>query len=387
MIAVDSAVTSLISNSLALERSGDLLSALRCARRALEMARAEGEPEQVATALLAVARIRFRLGQYQPARELATEALSLAPADSPARTEALLRLGAYAAVAYSLDEAETLLLQAANLSRELDSLLTRFHALHNLAAGIYLLRGQFDLALAAEEEALRIAREEGLNPWAYFPLIVIAWVFIVTGQPHRAQGALKELEQMVLQGFIGQGYQLYLEADLARSIGDTETARVLYARVRSIAEAIGDPWRNIALRLGMSHCARSAGNAPAARAWADGALNLAIRSEHRHEQGIALVARGRAYWLGGDLEAAEADLRAAIDLLIPLQAACDLASAWLLLAALRAARGTPFAELRTAWLEAVSRIVSGGHVFLLEQERALAFPLLASFLIAVTLRR
>ncbi|RME35005.1 MAG: hypothetical protein D6793_07845, partial [Thermoflexia bacterium] len=107
----------------------------------------------------------------------------------------------------------------------------------------------------------------------------------------------------------------------------------------------------------------------------------------RHEQGIALVARGRAYWLGGDLEAAEADLRAAIDLLIPLQAACDLASAWLLLAALRAARGTPFAELRTAWLEAVSRIVSGGHVFLLEQERALAFPLLASFLIAVTLRR
>jgi hypothetical protein len=64
----------------------------------------------------------------------------------------------------------------------------------------------------------------------------------------------------------------------------------------------------------------------------------------------------------------------------PLGAAFDLARAWLLLAALRFAHRAPPSELHAAWQEAVSRIISGGYAFLLEQERALAFPLLASLL-------
>ncbi len=375
-----STVSSLVEESLALERAGKIAAALRKANAALQEARHREMPEATAQALLALARIRFHLGQYQAAKDLASEALALAPADSPARAEALLRLGAYAAAIYSLDEAEALLLQAADLGREVGWVLVRFRALHNLAAGVYLNRGQFDLALAAEEEALRIAREEGLNEWAYFPLIVIAWTCITTGQHHRAREALKELDQAVASGSTGQGYHLYLEAELALSAGDLDAARALYARTRSVAEAVGDPWLNIALRLGMSRHARVSGNVPVARAWADDALNLATRTHHLHEQGVALVERGRARWLGGDPEAAASDFRSAIDLLTPLQAAFDLARAWLLLAALDAARRAPLSELRTAWLEAVSRIVSGGYAFLLEQERALAFPLLASFL-------
>lgn len=375
-----SSIPSLIEESLALERAGNIAAALRKANAALKEARHLEMPEATAQALLALARIRFHLGQYQVAKDLASEALALAPPDSPARAEALLRLGAYAAAIYSLDEAETLLLQAADLSREVGWVLVRFHALHNLAAGVYLTRGQFDLALAAEEEALRVARKEGLNEWAYFPLIIIAWTHITTGQYYRAQEALKELDQAVISGSTGQGYYLYLEAELALSTGDMEMARTLYARARSIAETVGDPGLNIILRLGMSRCARLSGNVPAARAWADDALNLAIRTRHPHEQGMALVERGRAHWLSEDLKAAESDLRAAIGLLTPLEAVFDLARAWLLLAALLVARRAPLSELRTVWLEAISRIVSGGYAFMLEQERALAFPLLASFL-------
>ncbi len=311
-----SSVTSLIEESLALERAGKIAAALRKTNAALQEARHLGIPEAIAQALLALAGIRFHLGQYQTAKDLASEALALAPENSPARAEALLRLGAYAAAIYSLDEAETLLLQAIALSREVGEALTRFRALHNLAAGVYHTRGQFDLVLAAEKEALSVARGEGLNEWTYFPLIVIAWVYVATGQPHRAREALKELDHVVLRGSIGQGYHLYMEAELALSTGDMEAARALYARTRSIAETVGDPGLNIFLRLGMSRHARLSGNAPAARDWADDALNLAIRSRHPHEQGMALLERGRAHWSGGDLEAAQSDFRTAIDLLL-----------------------------------------------------------------------
>ena len=77
-----------------------------------------------------------------------------------------------------------------------------------------------------------------------------------------------------------------------------------------------------------------------------------------------------------------------------MQAHFDLARVNFLLAALlhqrfdetclersrRVQRKQQRAEAESAWLEAVSRIVSGGYTFLLEQERALAFPLLAACL-------
>ncbi|MBC7227392.1 MAG: hypothetical protein H5T61_09170 [Thermoflexales bacterium] len=375
-----SSVVSLVEESLALERAGDVAAALRKANAALREARQRDAPEVTAQALLALAHIRFQLGQYQVAGELATEALALAPLDSPYRAEALLRLGVCAAANFSLDEAETLLLQAADLSREVGCVQIRFRALHSLAAGIYIARGQFDLALAAETEALRIVCEEGLHEWVHFPLIVIAWTYITTQQPHLAREALEKLGQVVLKDSAGQGFHVYLEAELALSTGDIETARALYARARSIAETVGDPWLNISLRLGLSRLARLSGNVPAAYSWAEDALNLAVRTRHLREQGMALIERGRTHWLSGNLDAAQSDLRAAIHLLTPLGTAFELARAWLLLAALLAAGRAPVPELRAAWLEAVSRIVSGGYAFMLEQERALAFPLLASFL-------
>jgi hypothetical protein len=59
----------------------------------------------------------------------------------------------------------------------------------------------------------------------------------------------------------------------------------------------------------------------------------------------------------------------------PLRADFDLARATLLLAALRQTQHADDAELLGE--QAVSLILNGGYAFLLEQERALAFPLLA----------
>jgi DNA-binding SARP family transcriptional activator len=375
-----SSIASLIDESLASERGGDISAALQKAQEALKEARRLDEPGVVAQALACLAKVHFHLGRYQAAQELAEEALALTPPNAPARIEALLRLGACSAETSSLVEAEGHYWHAANLAREFGYPLLRFRALHNLAAGVYVPRGQFDLALAADEEAHRIASEQNFSEWLAYPSIIIAWVCLLTGRRRRARAALDELAHEVLPGSAYQGYSICLAGHLALDEGDSEGASALYTQARSIAEVTGEPWINIMLRVGMSRYHRTIGDGPAARVWADDALSFATRVGYRHAQGNALIERGCAIWLCGDLSAAETDLVAAIDILTPLGTAFDLARAWLLLAALRFARRAPLPELHAAWLEAVSRIVSGGYAFLLEQERALTFPLLASLL-------
>jgi len=62
----------------------------------------------------------------------------------------------------------------------------------------------------------------------------------------------------------------------------------------------------------------------------------------------------------------------------PLRTDLDLARAFFLLAALLHSQGR--AEAKSAWIEAASRIAGGGYAILLDQERALAFPLIAAYL-------
>jgi len=96
-------------------------------------------------------------------------------------------------------------------------------------------------------------------------------------------------------------------------------------RALSIAETIGEPGLNIDTRLGMSRYHRAREDGASARAWADDALAFATRVGYCHEQGKALIEHSRATWLCGDAPLAEADLRAAIQVLTPLQANYDLA--------------------------------------------------------------
>ncbi len=371
-------VAGLIDESLALERAADWGAALQRARQALDLARDLGDPQAVAVSLVAVARFRFRLGQYDTARSLAREALALAAVDAPARADALLMLGMCAAETDALVEAEDFYLRAAELAREIGHHLLHFRALLNLALGFYLQRGSFDLALTAAEAASRIALERGLRDWAHFPLICIAWVCQITGQRPRAHASLEELDRLLDVPSIAYAYHPLLSAHLALDEGDLEAAPPLYADVRLAAEKIGEPGLNVEVRLGMSRYHRLAGDAPAALAWAEDALTVATRIGYRVLEGKAQIARARALWLIGDDAAAEADLRAAGETLARLGADFDLACARLLLAAVLHERRDPGAA--PAWRVAVRSIVDGGYAFLLEQDRSLAFPLVAAHL-------
>ncbi|MGQ9600607.1 MAG: tetratricopeptide repeat protein [Anaerolineae bacterium] len=371
-------VTSLIDQSLALERAGDIPAALARAREALDLARTQGEPGQIASALVGVARFRFRLQHYPAAHALAEEALTLAAPDSAACADALLMLGMCAAETKSFSEAEDHYLHAVDLAREIGQHLLHFRALHNLGTTVYMPRGQFDLALAASQEALRLARERGLDEWLSYPLLTLAWVYQSTGQPQPARQALAELSRVECVAAVTRGFHPNVSALLALDEGDLDAAPPLFAQARTVAETTGDQGLGVDVRLGMSRYHRLAGNAAAARDWADDALTLTHRTGNEQQRSQALIERARAAWDLGDGEAAEADLKAAMEVLTPLQAHFDLARVAFLLAALLHSQRRP--ETRPAWQEAARRIIHGGYAFLLEQERALAFPLVAAHL-------
>ena len=371
-------LTDLMAASDALEQSGDISRALKRANQALALARDSEVPEDIAAALVRTARIQYHLGHFERANALGMEALEHATPDSQARAEALRILGNCAHEAGELPAAETFFHQAIDIARSQGYQQMLQSCLHSLSACIYQPRGQFELALAADEEALRLAVELELHKLIWFPLARVGWTFGSTRQRGRGRGALERMMAVVQPGSMAEGYYLCLCADLVMDGESPASAFEYLTRARSIAEQVGDPGLNAEVRLGFSRCERKLGNAPAAYTWADDALGTAHRAGSSDLQGIALIERALACWAVGNAGNAEADLKASGEILGPLQANYDLARIGFYLAALYQQQARPEAE--PAWVDAVNRIERGGYTFLLERERSLAFPLLAHYL-------
>jgi DNA-binding SARP family transcriptional activator len=367
----------LIQLALKQEQVGDIAGALRLARRAVEAARTDHQTLDCARALTALGRYRFRLGQYETARQLAQEALAMSDpaieAQAAAHTEALLLLGMCALETNSLVECERYYRSAAALAREIGDTLLFQRALHNLGSAVYLFHGQFDLAIAADSQALQICREKGYSDWAMFPLITLAIAYQVTGQYVQTQATLLELRSMALAGSSGEGYACYVAGMLALDEDDLQNAEIEFTRAHNLAEAMGDPSLNLDTRLGISRMYRLRGEAPKALCWAEDALGFAERVGYRIYQGRARLERGRAAWLTGDLVSAENDLNQAEAVFSEMGMNYDLAEVGLLLAAFYQQRKDPRAAAALA--QVASAIQAGGYGFLVERERSLVYTL------------
>lgn len=377
-----STIADLLHASHEAEHAGDLAAALRHAQDALVRAQQAANSEQQAHAYIALAQVHIRLGHYPTAQGLLSQAVALSAPNSPAHAEALHGLGVCAGETDDLAAAEGHFQQAIDLARQLglDRLLVR--SLHSMAAVIYTPRGEFALALAADTEALDLMCTRGLPDMTWGPLVTMSWVYWLSGQREAARATLVKLSAAAPPGSLAEAYYCLTHAGLALDEGATAEAQEWLTRARANAEASGITDALFFARLGTSRLCRLSGDTPSARAWAAEALALTERSGYRHLQGLALVERGRAAWLLGQLSLAEADFRAALAVLEPLRANFDLARAALLLAALRQTQQADDAD--ALGVQAVSRILDGGYAFLLEQERALAFPLLATYLTAPT---
>lgn len=380
----------LIADSLAHTRAGEISAGLQKSQLAFAQAQATHQPRWAVAALLAQGEACFRLGRYAEAASLASRSLPWAdpcwyPLTSSSTAHALqaeahLLLGRCAAETDDLSAAEDHLRQAIELSRlsGSDRLLVR--GLHNLSAAVYTPRAQYALALAADQEVLHLARQKDMPDLVWAPLTTLSWVCCLSGQVHQAAAWLQELQAAVLPASLGEGWFHCIQAHLHLAAGRPDQAAAGFARTRSIGEASGSPELNFYARLGLARLSRQAGAAPAALSWAQDAAAVAARVGYRHIQGMAQVECARCAWDCADLPAAESHFQAAIDLLVPLQARLELAQAHLGLAALLHTRGRPEAGLVT--FQALELVQTAGLHFLLDQERALAYPLVAAALAA-----
>lgn len=371
-------VQKLIEECYACERAGEIGQAFQRAQAALEAAQASRHPETIAGALAAQSYIHNRLGHFERARSLAEQALTCSSTPSEAQATALRILGDCAHEQGDLHAAERYYHQAVDLSRQLGLTYNLHRCLHSLSACVYIPHGQFDLALAADEESIQLAEQAGLFTDLWLPMLTTSWLLWVTGRPERALQVAAAMQHCVTARSLGEGYYFSLRGDLAQDGEDPHACLDWYSRARQIAEVVGDPGLNVELRMGLSRYYRSIGNASIAHEWAADALNITYRAECRDLQGVALIERGRTSWELGDLLGALQDFQAAIQILAPMDAHYDLARAYLLLAGLLYQQSDD--QAGAAWFEAASRIMRGAYDFLLDRERSLALPLLVTYL-------
>lgn len=365
-------------SSLALERSNKNVS-IRSSTLALKVARVNGQPEEIEVALIRLAHLHFRQGRYGHTQRLAEEVLRDAAPDSLLRCDALRMLGNCAAEMGNPDFAENYYHQAIDLARQLDYHYALFKCLHSLATNIYWPRGQFDLCLAAAQQALVQAQTLGLDDELWFPLADIAWVYWSTGQYELAGQIADQMEKMVALNSLGEGFYCCLRAGL------WDPAKVCleeilsyYEHARWIAETTGDPGLNIEVRLGLSRTYRAIKDLSTALTWANDAVEATVRMNYRQFHGITLIERGRIMIEMENLAGAEKDFRAAEQIASALRSNFDNARASLYLAILLSTENKP--EAKDFWQQVMRSIQDHGYSFLVEHERSLILPWIADHL-------
>lgn len=369
------AIRDLIRRASALEKAGEMAKALEIARRAFEAA--SGEPALQASAGSCLAYLHNHLGRFDEALIWAQRAVDLVSEDRPTRAEALLIRGICLSDLGELETTEASLLEAMELARESGARHTLQHCLHVLSAGVYIPRGNFELALAADHESLEMAEALGLEDQLWFPLVTLGWVYWIQGRIRQAEDVLQRLSLVVQPYSLGQGYYFCLAGDLAQEGNETSGTPELYAKARSIADIIGDPGLGAELRVGLSRFHRRYSNVATALGWARDALKVAERAHSSPTLGWAMIETAQCLMTLGRLQEADELLKKAETHARKIGARFDLARILLLRASLhyQQDRGTA----GRYWTAAIEQIYGGGFGFLVERERSLVFPLLKAF--------
>lgn len=374
---MNESIIALIEQSKALESQGDMAQAWKCLRQAQELALNEKDAHTQAQVLLQMAHLEYFLSHYLQASQYAQEALELANPETPEVVRAWLILGNCTSLNDNV-EAEACYRKAADLARQFGTVDQRVSCLHNLGNGIYLQRGQFDLALSHEMEAYRLSKQHGLKHRLYLHYITICRVYLRTGQLAAAKELIAEwlAQDVVSEGDFG--YRCMLQAELALAEGEFQAAAGLYQQALARAEMIGEaPWL-LEIYHGNSNCCRLSGDRAGAMNWANQAIKFAEDSGGKENIDEALLVRARATWEQDGGDPAIADLRTALELFGRWGNTYGQARAALLLAGLLHQLGRPDAE--AAFVDAGQRLLRGGYIFLLDMERWLAYPLVAAYL-------
>ena len=224
-----------------------------------------------------------------------------------------------------LDEAENLFNQSADLARKIDYPLGLARSLQYLTTYVFLIRGQFHLALTLIEEAGILLEEQGSSHWV--EPFLRGLIYQIVGDRRHARQILDELVLQIEPGTRLAAAYYFLWARLAIEEDELEQAKEYLRLGLRVANRIGVIDLNLWIRLEYSRYHRMKNEAAAARTWAEDALHQAQRNGSLYFTGLALLERAQDNWDTGDQTDAETDLDEAFQVLEPLRDSYDLARA------------------------------------------------------------
>jgi len=383
-------INDLLSDSLQLTQAGKADAGLKQALRAYALARAGQDDLQQAQALLAQAEAYFRLGQYPQAIDLSQTALNLvsekeASADPDEKINALrvlahasYRLGCCAGETDSLGSPEPYFHRAIELCRAVGEKRLLARCLHSLAAGIYMPRGQFALALATDEETLQLLEESHQTDLLWGPYGTMSWVYLLSGEDERSAAYLERLREVAQPETLAAGWQALITAHLDVNQGRLDEGEMGFKAVGSLAERIGSPELTGFAQLGRARICRLRGEGVQARQWAEDTYALEQRLGYQHVQAMAQIEIGRCWLEVQDYPQAEAAFQLALVAAQPVQAWLEICISDLNLAYIAQTTGSQPAADRIA--HSLTEIQAHGFFFLVDQERAAASTVLVAAL-------
>jgi DNA-binding SARP family transcriptional activator len=350
---------------------GDIKTALIDADGLIKSARNKKQKKLLIHAQINKARILLQLGNIEDSYQLASDSLTLSDSTQEA-VEAFNIMGYCASEMNDLEASEDFFQKAVSLSRALDYPYGLGWSLHHLAAYVYFVRGQFDLALSTMDEAGYFKKIAQCNHWgsAYLE----AYIKTQLGDRRKARKALDDLVEMVKPATRLAGLYFFLWAKISLDEQELEKADEYLRLALRIANQTGHPALNIWTRIEKSRYYRILGQPSVALPWAEDALGFSKRTKNYFQIGSALMEKAQVDWEIGDLNTAEKDLLDAKKFFENINASYNHAYTTFLLSALYQNQHNSSEE--KTYLEAAEQIIKGGFESILEKENQKAFPLI-----------
>jgi DNA-binding SARP family transcriptional activator len=371
----DDPLSVLYNESSELEYKGEYSQAINRVQEALDFIEKNKLPvSDKARAIIRIGWLEFLLGHYTEAYKITEGAMKLAEPKSVMAYEGWINLAAIKAETNDLACAEKFYTKAIELCRELGTEDILWRGLHGAAVGVYLPRGQFDLALSFEREALLLARRApaGKPIWKF--LNTIGWVHWQSGNSHELQETLERLQYEIMPDTPSEGYYLVLRAQATLdSHYDPQMVLSILTHARVIGEMRGDPGLVTLVRNSMARYYIRLQKPSPALDWAEMAVEFARKVGYMHMLGISLYVQAFALWLAGDLEASETSLQESIEVTTKLDARYDRAYAVLLLAIIQYFHGQPGAT--ETWRKAMQIILEGDYACLIDKTGGFAYQM------------
>lgn len=185
--------------------------------------------------------------------------------------------------------------------------------LNNLGAA-HIRRGEYQAGLQTLRESLTLSESVRNDRMTMSARMLLADLLRRLGRPAEARGYIMQaLASPVADTWrTGRAHVEVVNGRIATDVDDHEAASAAFERALAIYQSLDDAWSTVSSQVSLARALAANGNATAALEMASASLHSASEHGFARHRGESLLVAGIAALAGGDLDAAEAHLRAAL---------------------------------------------------------------------------